>query len=401
MKKILEILEIKDIKQNKKYFFVRVLISFLIGISFFLDSILVFKDWDSIIYWSNTKNCDVYFTQPTFNSFVILFSITIISFIVISILHYIIDKSKIFETNENKKKNDKVFVIIFVCIFLMWLPYFLTFFPGGHYGDVEVAINQAIGKGGWNNHQPIFFTAIIYTFFNISKIITGSYQTGYNLLGLSQYLLMTIFISYFIYWFYKKGFNKWIIFALTLVIGVFKLFPFYAVTIWKETPFSIFVVLLCFQIADIVLSKGEKLKNNKFIFLYILNILISFLRNNGIYIVIATSIFLFFVFRKYKKFLISTLITIVLVVIIQGPIYKNLKISTMYCENIGIPLQQIGYVIVNNGNITEEQMEYLNSILSVEKLKILYAPWNVDCIKVNRDLKYGDIPKETGLHAFA
>ena len=63
-----------------------------------------------------------------------------------------------------------------------------------------------------------------------------------------------------------------------------------------------------------------------------------------------------------------------------------LNINTGYVEKIGIPLQQISYVIVYNGNITEEQEEYLESIMSTDLVKIKYRPWNVDYIKFDAEV---------------
>ena len=285
--KVLRALELDSIKTNKAYFSMRIIMSILVGISYFLDSILVFKEPDQKIFWDNTKNSDVYFTNPNLYSFILLIYIAIIIFISISIIGYIIDKKKIFKTSQNKKNDRIIYLFIFISILIMWIPYFLSFFPGGYYGDVKDAILQAIGRDELTNHQPIVFTFIISVFFNISKTITNEYELGYITLGSAQFVLMIAFITYFIYWFYRKGIDKKIIIILTLFFGLFKLFPLYAVSIWKETPFSLFIILLCIQIADIILSKGKKLEKKPFTISIIINVLlICFLRNNGLYIVI-------------------------------------------------------------------------------------------------------------------
>ena len=184
--------------------------------------------------------------------------------------------------------------------------------------------------------------------------------------------------------------NQWVTLSLTLYFGLFKLVPLYSVTIWKETPFSIFVILLSLQIIDVVLSKGKKLKDKKFVTMYILNILlISFLRNNGIYVVAGTTIILLFAFKnkENKVFRIVSSTVLILTLLLQGPIYNALKINGRYVEKLGVPLQQIGYVITYNGNINEEQLEYLNSIISVDDVKEIYCPWNVDYLKFDCDFK--------------
>ena len=378
-----KIFGLDNIMENKGYFIVRIIISIMIGISFFLDSILVFKDWNYRSYWTNVSSSDIYFNNPEFKNYILFLIVSIISFLIISICGYIVAKykHKFFNNTENKK-NNKIYIIIFLCIFIMWLPYLLTFFPGGIYGDVTESINQSLGLETLNNHQPILYTFILGFFYNISKLITNGYQLAYVAFGICQFIFMDIMVSYFIYWWYKKGINKYIIIVLTAFCGLFNLFPLYAITLWKETIFSLFVVLYCFKIADIIISKGEKLKETKFLFSYIIIILlISFLRNNGVYAIVAVNIFLFYIYKKNKKFLISTLAVIIITVIIQGPIYNMLNIQGKFCEKVGVLLQQIGYVIVNDGNINEEQDKYLNELFKEKYVKEYYSPWNVDNIK--------------------
>ena len=391
MNKILKIFDLNNIKENKLYFIVRIIVSVLLGLSYFLDSILVFNNSKVSTYWEFTGHEYVYFENPTVNSFVILFVVTIVSFFIISILGFIASKikDKLWYKSEKKKlSGKKVFLIIFITIFLMYLPYALTFFPSGYDCNTGTVIEQAIGERPVTNHYPVLFIFIISLFLNLGKLINGSMYTGYIIYSLLQFFFMVGMISYFIYWWYKRNFSKKVIFALILFFGLFKLYPLYAVTVWKETPFSLLVILLSTQIGDIVLSKGEKLKENKFIALYILNIiLISCLRNNGIYIVIATTIFIIFTYKSYKKFIISFITTASIIVIVQGPIFNLLKINSEYVEKIGIPLQQIAYVLTYDGNITDEQYSYLESIMSTELVKQNYRPWNVDFIKFNSDIK--------------
>ena len=93
-------------------------------------------------------------------------------------------------------------------------------------------------------------------------------------------------------------------------------------------------------------------------------LLVAFLRSNGFYIAICTTIILLLMYRKrimktLKKFTIASIITIAIIWTIQSPIYNYYGLSTEFVENLGVPLQQISYVIVKDGNITEEQKNLL------------------------------------------
>ena len=387
---IKEALDLNNVKENKLYLIIRIMVSILLGVSYFLDSILVFKNDGLKTYWMYSGYEDVYFISPSPNSFLLLFLVSFFSFILISLVGLLVEKikKKIWKHKEKNKYNKiTTYILIFTAIYLMYLPYALSFYPGGYDCNSRSVINQAIGKEIITNHYPVFYTFITSVFINTGRLIDGTFETGYTFLSTAQFIFMIGMISYFIYWWYKKGANKKVIIAMTLFFGLFKLFPLYAVTIWKETPFSLFIILYTLQIADIVLSKGNKLKSNKFIASYVINtILISCLRNNGIYIVIATTIFIIFTYRKYKKFIVTFCITSITLVIIQGPVFNILKINSKYIEKIGVPLQQISYVIVYNGNITEEQHKYLETIMSIDLVKRKYTPWNVDYIKFDSEV---------------
>ena len=74
-------------------------------------------------------------------------------------------------------------------------------------------------------------------------------------------------------------------------------------------------------------------------------------------------------------------IEIIIVGIVQGPVMRALGRESEYREMVGIPIQQICYVIAHDGNITDEQLEFVNKIEKIENIKDRYDPYNVDMIK--------------------
>lgn len=68
-----------------------------------------------------------------------------------------------------------------------------------------------------------------------------------------------------------------------------------------------------------------------------INLLISFFRNNGIFIIAIIGIILTICYRKVsKKFLIANVISIITIILIQGPLYNFLNIATPSEESLGI-----------------------------------------------------------------
>ncbi len=374
----------EQFKNNKIYFLVKLIFCLMFSISIMLDSILVFN---GNIYG---KIYDNYFTSIKFNNICILVLTFLVSYLVITLIEFLTDKygKTIFSKHDQKVKNKKYFWIIFIVILLLWMPYILSFFPGGLFADTIVSISEALGFRRIYNHNPILYTLILKLFLEVGILFsnTNGQLVGLMLFTGVQVITMDLIITYFIYWTYKRGLSKKYIILEVLFFGLFNLFPLYAISLWKDTVFSLVLFLYLIYLADVVYENGKNLKDTKGIIKYsILTILVIFLRNNGVYIIIFTNIILFIVFRKQllKKFMCTTIITIILCCIIQGPVFNKLNINTEFEENIGVFLQQISYVVAKDGSMTEEQKKYIDSIIPIKVIKKAYTPCITDSIKWN------------------
>lgn len=368
--------------KNKIYILLKIILSILFSFTLILDKILVFNE--SIF----GKNSEIYFSKMTLVDIIAIILLSIVIYFVISIIEFLVDKidSKIYIKTNRKKANIKIYFIIFLIILICWLPYILTFFPGGIYSDTRESISQAIGNSKLNNHHPILYALLLRIFIKIG-IQISSLQLGIELFTIFQVLAMAATCAYFVYWLYKKNITKGYLILVTLFFSLFRLIPLYAISLWKDTPFCIALFLYIIYIAEIIYKDARNLENMGGIIKYIILIfLVAFLRNNGIYIVIFTTIILAFTYRKrifnvLKEFAIISITQIIICIIIQGPIYNYYKVNTKFVENLGVLLQQVCYVIVNDGNITDNQIDFINNICEIEKIKQLYSPCIIDTIK--------------------
>lgn len=58
----------------------------------------------------------------------------------------------------------------------------------------------------------------------------------------------------------------------------------------------------------------------------------------------------------------TVIIQMIVFILIQGPLYKALKINGEFRESVGPLIQQICYVVANDGNVNEEELEFINNI---------------------------------------
>jgi hypothetical protein len=71
-----------------------------------------------------------------------------------------------------------------------------------------------------------------------------------------------------------------------------------------------------------------------------------------------------------------------LILLIQGPVYNWLNIEpSNFAEGQGVSLQQIAAVVVNNGNMTEDEKNFIDQIIPLEDIPKAYKESTVDKLK--------------------
>lgn len=369
-------------KDNKIYVFFKILLALIISITIMLDNLLVFNGD------INSKLKDTYFKSFEPSKILIVVVSFVIIYLIFTLLEYLAVKleNRIYSDKSHKIKDWKVFVIIFASLIVLWLPYILSYFPGGVYADTIAAINQATGEVGITNHNPILYTLIIKLFLQIGSIF-GNKLIGLKIFTVVQEIVMALVLAYLVFKLYKNKISIKYIVLTILYFGLFELIPLYVVSLWEDVPFSLALLMYIIFIYDIVKCDGKNLKNVKSTIYYcILSLLVMFLRNNGKYIVVLTTFIIILQYRKEifkyaKKFIISSAVTIVATFIVQGPIYNRYNLNGPFVENLGILNQQLCYVVYVDGNLTDYQKEFIGKVIPLESIKEHYTPLDIDNIK--------------------
>lgn len=281
-----------------------------------------------------------------------------------------------------------VWPVCSVFFFICWIPCLFVYYPGSVSPDSLACIIRAIGKAGLSNQQPVFYILLMKPFLMFSLAIGKSLNFGAALFLCFQTAAMAAMVGYLPCWLTKKHIPLWII---GLVMAYFILDPVFALfssTMWKDILFGALMMLYVLNVFDIVQSKGEWLKTTRnLVWFVVLNLLISFMRNNGYYIAFVTLVVFGILYRaNWKKLVPSFLAILILVPVIQGPVYRVCGITpSPFAESVGIPLQQIGYTAAHNGTITKEQSDFLNQLLPLEEMKKAYSPFSSNNIKFHKD----------------
>lgn len=272
-----------------------------------------------------------------------------------------------------------------IATILVAIPFFLyliTYAPGAVLGDSLASITQGLGEAPFYNHHPIVYSMFVGIFMRIGQAL-GSYNIGVMLYSCTQLILLAGMIGYFLVWLRKYQVKSEIILLTYLFFVANTIFSAYSIIMWKDPLFCGFIFLMCLFLFDIVKEQGRPLKKATGILKFtLLSLLIAFFRNNGFLIVIGIDLILVFLYRKeFIPIHVVNGITIVLILVIQGPIYTKLNMNAPLAESMGVPLQQIARTITEEGKITDEQKQFLNQILPLDKWSKNYQPCIVDSIK--------------------
>lgn len=110
------------------------------------------------------------------------------------------------------------------------------------------------------------------------------------------------------------------------------------------------------------------------------------LRNNGTYIIFPTVFCLAIIYRKILK--TKWLLIFAFVIgysLVNGMVLNTLHIKTEFVESVGIPLQQMTRVVVEDGKMTKADKELLFHLLPEDEYKKSYQPALVDSVKWNSE----------------
>lgn len=290
-----------------------------------------------------------------------------------------------------------VFIISFLIIFLAWVPYFLTFYPGllspDSFSEIKIIVNNF---SSISDHHPVLHVLLVAIPFNIGMRMFSNINSAVALVSTAQMIIMASIFSYLIVFLHSRKVNKIILTLIMLFYAFVPMHGYYSVTMWKDVIFSgilVLVTIQTFEISELVNKNILTFKN--LIPFILISILCVFFRNNAIYMYIFLFIVTILIFKRYlKQFFIAFFIIFGVYFFVKGPIFNYFSITKSgSAEYIGIPLQQIGRMAYKKVNFSDEELELLNKLMLVESIAKNYNPKTSDGIKFNSDYNADEFDK--------
>lgn len=275
----------------------------------------------------------------------------------------------------NKKKIIFIFLLTLSCNFIC----LLTFFPGVGMND---GLNIMYGGMEQSQQFPIIYCAILTGFTSIGRLF-GSLQYSVAIYSITQIFCVSALYTWIIVWFSKKSTPKYLKYIIMLYFLLEPLLAMYAISMLKDTLFSLLLLVLLMLVYDLVIDVEIKRKKIWWIFFAIVIFGILTLRNNGSYIIFPILIMLFFCCPQNRKGIICMFFCAISIIVLLKILMIWFGTEQLFQELVGIPLQQMAAVVANNGNIAPEQTEFLNKLMPLEEMAVQYNPSSADAIKWN------------------
>lgn len=314
-------------------------------------------------------------------------------------------------SNNNKEykfftNNRKSLLVIALIFFISYIPYFLYYFPGAIQYDAANSLEQICGYVPYSNHHPITYTLFLGGLWNLGKIVFGSGDAGIAIYTLIQMIATSFVFSFILKYMAKRNIpTKWRIITF-LVLLLNPLTGMYTVRVEKSLFFTLFMILAIIGIIEMCYEKEKFFKKIWKPILFAVTILMmTLLRNNGIYILILTLPFILLINKKQiGKILITFIVPIIIFFIIQGPILNACNVTKAKTkEALSIPMQQFARLLkYERDNLTSEEKENIHKYLPLSDERIAHDYWSLisDNIKFNFDENYVKQDKATLLKTY-
>lgn len=277
----------------------------------------------------------------------------------------------------------KFFLSAWAVVFFCWLPYLLTFYPGGVVGDGACAIEEALLPGfPQHSHWGVLHILLLKFYIWLGSQFTADINAAIFLYVTAQSICLSGIFAFMAAKVQQKGFPNVVAWMVVFVYAISGFFASYGMSLWKDGLFGGAVVLLALHLWDC--PEEGKISPSYAATFVLLGFFLCFWRNNGLYLFTFILLgCLFFLKVEKRTVLVSLgLLVIIISLIIQGPVYDSLQVGKdTLSESLSVPLQQIAAVINEGTELTPYQEEILFSMLPEEEWLSNYCPTLSDDIK--------------------
>lgn len=277
------------------------------------------------------------------------------------------------------------FVLIWLGIFVCYLPVFLAFWPGNFVFDAQYQMQNVI-EGYHSTHHPLLHTLLMGYAYQFGQA-RGDVSWGYQFYTLFQMLVLSSSFAYLILYLYRKQAPKCICIASFFWFALFPMHSVFSISATKDVLCAAFFLYFAVFLVRLVYDK-EKFCWYSYAGMIFSGMLLSLFRNNALYSVLITGVIVVLAAKGWKQkgrilgifaaiFVLSCLANHALIA------HTNAQDKDSYRETLCVPLQCLARVAsYRRADISQELYDEI--CLYIQEADIgTYSPYLADNVKNN------------------
>lgn len=366
----------------------------------------------------NVNSFDLCFKNIIFFllSFIKLFGYYLLFKNILIVINKWLNKLKISNVKSNNKLicffKKRTFLTSLLIILGGWLIYIIAFYPiilspdpsfqikqffneRTKYVDYVVQIDENVNM---TNHHPVMHTLLLGNSIKLGRTL-GNDNFGLFIYSFIQIMVLASTLAWTIKFLRKNKVPDKLLLILLMIYTFVPHFPLYAMSGVKDTLYTSFVILFIIELFDYIRNyRKDKISFLKALYWLLLMILITLFRNNGLYVVIGTMLFVIF---YNKKNIMRIGLSVVLFLSIYF-LYDNVILPHYHItpgsirEALSVPFQQTArYVREHPDDIRNDEYQIIDHILGIDDLAMRYKEEIADPVKneFNRYTTSDDLKK--------
>lgn len=265
---------------------------------------------------------------------------------------------------------------------LLGLPWMIAFCPGTLQWDAHAQLWMSLGVTEQTGYHPVFWSDLMAGCIRLGRWLFGSDSIGMFFFIFPQYLIQSLVFAYALLVMARLRAPVLLRWCTVAFWTVFPYFPMWGVTMVKDTPYYIGVLLMVTAWIDLVSGQepGGKAAGKSFLLIGSA-VLVCLTRNDGRYVVGAAMICALICRRKYWKTFIGAAAACVLLLVLEEGVYMPMNgISQGPAgEALSVPLLQTArYFRDHYEDVTEEELTVIQEGFTIDATE-LESLYNGEC----------------------
>ena len=283
---------------------------------------------------------------------------------------FYLDKAcnRLFDSSE--RGNQSRFILFTVALLIVPAAYNLfANNPGISSPDtVSSMVTNAKHLRGMYDWHPFFYCLVL-------RVLTEIWDSTYMVI-FAQYFFFAYVMMEFLLFLRKKGMKDAALFCVSLFSGINASNYLHLNTIWKDIPYTLSLLWVFVIVVKLVID-NDRYKRSWYIYFELIVAMVGMdlYRKNGIVTFVIVTICLLPLMRQNIKLLLSLVICVVLIGIVNGPLYAYFEVESPGRRGMYIGLgQDILGAYYNGGEVSEATLSMITNMTNYNNAEYQYIP---------------------------